>query len=86
MCMLVATYIGGLGGNGFGTGLGLTLGTGAGVSFTPGEVPVESLLAALVGTGLFLSTVPERRVLHPSVTDIVIAAAKQSHKASFFIS
>lgn len=68
-----------------GTGLGLAFGTGAGVSLTPGEVPVESLLETLVGTGLFLSTVPARRVLHPSATDMVVAAAK-SHKVNFFMS
>ena len=78
--------MGGLGGNGLGIGLGLTLGTGVGVSLTLGVVPLESVLTPLAGTGLFLATGPALRALHPTAdADIVIVAAKQSHKADLFM-
>jgi hypothetical protein len=78
-------YLSGFGGNGFGIGLGLVLGTGAGVKFTPGVVPVESLLARLVGTGLFLETLPARVVWQLVAKFIYKAEANKSHIAFFFI-
>jgi hypothetical protein len=65
--------------------LGLELGTGDGVSLTPGVVPLESVLVVLAGTALFFAIVPARCVLHPSNTETVIVAAKQSNKANLFI-
>ena len=78
-------YIGGLGGNGLGTGFGLVLGTGDGVKLRPGVVPVESLLAVFVGTGLFAAIDPALRVLHPVDSPIVNIAVRQSPKTVFFM-
>lgn len=77
--------MGGLGGNGLGTGFGLVLGTGEGVNLTPGEVPVESLLAALVGTGLFCAIGPALRVLQPVVNPILNMAARPRPKTNLFM-
>ena len=81
----MSIYIGGLGGCGLGMGLGLTLGTGAGVKLTPGVVPVESLLLALTGTGLFLAIGPALRVLHPVINPKLNTAARQSPKTDLFM-
>lgn len=49
-------------------------------------MPVESLLAVLVGTALFLEMVTLRLVLQPVPAKIKSAAAVQRLKANFFIS
>jgi hypothetical protein len=61
------------------------LGTGDGVKLTPGVVPVESLLAVFVGTGLFAATGPAFRVLQPVDRPIVNIAARQSPKIVLFM-
>ncbi|QJD97443.1 hypothetical protein HH214_16975 [Mucilaginibacter robiniae] len=45
-----------MGGGGFGIGFGRVLGIGDGANLGVGVVPVESLLAVLIGTGEFLLT------------------------------
>ncbi|WP_198171396.1 hypothetical protein [Mucilaginibacter aquatilis] len=83
-----SNYIGGSGGGGFGTGLGLLFGTGAGVSFGVGDVPLESALAGLAGTGLFLSNlvfVPVLLALHPVVIFNISIAARLNNAILLFI-